>query len=1173
MRTLIYGFCVICTACLPVLGVDVDQSQLQYDGINDWSDGVYQTFTAGTSSLLRAVSLLVDRNGGPRDLTINIRRAATNGLIGGSTIATGTLPGSEMDEGVSKWYTIDLDTPYLQTNGEALAFQVEYGPAGSPYGWLELGHATNNPYTNGLFYYDGVYGTLGAYDVAHLDLAFETLVSPGIAASFSATNAVGIVPLEVVFTASVMSTNSPEALFFSWDIDDDGSPDGEGLGLIVFTNTYTVAGVYSVKLTVTNGEDEVTVLQNAAVGAADPADIYVSRTGSNTHPYDSLLTAATNIQTAIDAASDGESILVADGIYSGYGNCNIDFRGKKVQLRSIQGPLKTIIDGAGSGPGFVFHSGENTNSVLSGFTVQNCGVLDQSREPYEVVDAFSACVCLSNSSPRIYDCRFLNNHAARGGGVYIEDSSPVIDSCVISSNFAGYGGGIYCQGGEPLITNSVLSNARSYLNVSLPPVTLYGIEGGGIYICSNASVCVMGSTLSDNSGGGIVSSNASATIHGTYITDNFPGGQRTFIVASPVTIDNQSGAGGGVQLYSSSVTITDSVIADNRAGKGAAVCCSEASMLTIENSIVSNNDAAASSTLIQITAPPVQTVDLVLENSSGAVYLENSTGYISQCTFIDNLAGRGGAIAAHSNSLAVVTNAAFMRNRATESFSVTTIGISAPPVYILDVTTDATGRGGALYTSESRMMVSDCIFDGNVAGSGGGAAITGGSTQQMWNCIFTNNSARDYVAVSNDMNWTVGGGAVFVNESDLVAENCNFLANDSGAMSINTTTISNDVLVVVDEQRTIKGVGGAMLFLGSDVQMLGCRLLGNATGYEGGAAYIASNSAVSMSGCLVEGSTCEQHATNITAFGGGLSVSGAALDLVGCIVTGGRSPDNGGGVSAVSNSTLNLYSTTISGNAADRAGDCLYIDGSTAWIVNSIVWDDRSAVVTSINGASIGGTNSYVKGGLDGEPEPADPLVVQGYRLAANSPCIDSAISSNLPPADINGDTPWDHPSIYNPPPATIQDVGADEFIDSDADSMDDSWEYAMFIDLTHNNVTDADVDGLTDLEEYDFSTHPLSINTDADAMSDYEEWVAGTRGNDADSIFEIASLTNSEAGLVLDWESVVGRTYSILSKTNLTDPLWVTNVPAIMGDGTRKSYTNGFTDSHGCIRLSVTKP
>ena len=51
-----------------------------------------------------------------------------------------------------------------------------------------------------------------------------------------------------------------------------------------------------------------------------------------------------NIQQGIDASSNGDTVLVADGIYSGNGNRDITFGGKQIVLKSANGPENTIVD-------------------------------------------------------------------------------------------------------------------------------------------------------------------------------------------------------------------------------------------------------------------------------------------------------------------------------------------------------------------------------------------------------------------------------------------------------------------------------------------------------------------------------------------------------------------------------------------------------------------------------------------------------------------------------------------------------------------------------------------------------------------------------------------------------------------------------------------------------------
>src|SRR5205807_906878 len=82
------------------------------------------------------------------------------------------------------------------------------------------------------------------------------------------------------------------------------------------------------------------------------------------------------IQSAINAASNGDTILVAPGSYSGHGNTDIDFGGKAVTVVSSDGVASTIIDLTGADAAhparaFRFHASETSASIVRGFTIRN----------------------------------------------------------------------------------------------------------------------------------------------------------------------------------------------------------------------------------------------------------------------------------------------------------------------------------------------------------------------------------------------------------------------------------------------------------------------------------------------------------------------------------------------------------------------------------------------------------------------------------------------------------------------------------------------------------------------------------------------------------------------------------------------------------------------------------
>jgi len=118
------------------------------------------------------------------------------------------------------------------------------------------------------------------------------------------------------------------------------------------------------------------------------------------------------IQSAINAASNGDTVLVAPGTYVE----NINFSGKAITLTSSSGPAVTIIDGNHNGTVVTFNHSETASSVLSGFTIQN-GLQD---------GGFGAGITVSSASPTITSNVIARNHAAAAIGIYVNGGSPLI---------------------------------------------------------------------------------------------------------------------------------------------------------------------------------------------------------------------------------------------------------------------------------------------------------------------------------------------------------------------------------------------------------------------------------------------------------------------------------------------------------------------------------------------------------------------------------------------------------------------------------------------------------------------------------------------------------------------------------------------------------------------------
>lgn len=184
----------------------------------------------------------------------------------------------------------------------------------------------------------------------------------------------------------------------------------------------------------------------------------------------------TTIQAGIAYASDGDTVLVAPGTYVE----EITFSGKAIKLFGERGRDLTFIEPAG-GVGTIvnFSSGEDSRSVIRGFTIRN--------------------------NPDGY-------------AILCNSSSPIIEECDISfCTFAGDGGAIRCIASAAIITRNLIHD-----NVG-------GNTGGGIGGKGTSPLQISYNEIYDNTAAngpaiGFVSQSANISIHHNLIRNNTSGG-------------------------------------------------------------------------------------------------------------------------------------------------------------------------------------------------------------------------------------------------------------------------------------------------------------------------------------------------------------------------------------------------------------------------------------------------------------------------------------------------------------------------------------------------------------------------------------------------------------------------------------------------------------------------
>ena len=248
--------------------------------------------------------------------------------------------------------------------------------------------------------------------------------------------------------------------------------------------------------------------QFADIGALEAGPIWNISSGEQ---YD-------NIQSAIDDANDGQTIIVTIGTHTGPGNRDIKLFGKPITVRSLEPntpaiAAATIIDCNGSDAdkhrGFNLYQQEGPNSVLAGLTITNGFGMYQGGAIY----------CFNFSSPTIKNCIITNNFAdGRGGGIYCGNGSGAkIINCIITNNTAtrGYGGGVCFENAiDPVITNCIVTDndAAGYHH------------GGGIHCWAGSGIIVANCTIAGNSaghrGGGLCAYWTSPTFVNCTITGN-----------------------------------------------------------------------------------------------------------------------------------------------------------------------------------------------------------------------------------------------------------------------------------------------------------------------------------------------------------------------------------------------------------------------------------------------------------------------------------------------------------------------------------------------------------------------------------------------------------------------------------------------------------------------------
>jgi len=144
--------------------------------------------------------------------------------------------------------------------------------------------------------------------------------------------------------------------------------------------------------------------------------------GSNEFPYNSL-------QTTIDNAKNGDTVLVKPGVYASFKVTN-----KSILIKATGGPSKTSLSDINK-VGYLVRIDGNTSSikpypvsVISGFSISDFAYYNNMPNPYP----YGVINAIESTSPIFENCIIQNNKYKSTIGS--ENASPTFVNCIISNN-------------------------------------------------------------------------------------------------------------------------------------------------------------------------------------------------------------------------------------------------------------------------------------------------------------------------------------------------------------------------------------------------------------------------------------------------------------------------------------------------------------------------------------------------------------------------------------------------------------------------------------------------------------------------------------------------------------------------------------------------------------------
>ncbi len=449
-----------------------------------------------------------------------------------------------------------------------------------------------------------------------------------------------------------------------------------------------------------------------------------------------------NIQSAINASSNGFQIIVMPGTYSG--GLVLDGSLDSIWIKSNADRSETIIDGEGLLLGFNIEQA-TSETVIEGFTITNCVGGMRNIE----------------SNTTVIDCLFINNNNnSYGAGMYNYLSMPTISNCIFESNAAVInGGGMHNLSSEPTVINCTFLNNTAFTgagvcNSECGPLMTFencsfqfnnadALEGraGGMYNSLSQPLltnCIFEYNTAGD-GGGMYNQLCALEPEGVRVLDS------TFRLNS--VNNGDYGFGGGIYSTTGALSLSNCIFTDNSANTGGGIY----GLLTI--SFLNNCSFEGNSAT----------------SEGGGIYHNKVPLYLTECNFQANLASEGGGLC-NSVGQSILEGCTFNGNTSSivggaisnsNLLQANNCLFSGNSSMSLDLSSNF---GGAIY-NDDEAAISNCEFRDNSSGYGGGLFTGIGAETIINNSLVKRNIAK------------VCGGGSFNLQGIVVSENTTYCAN------------------------------------------------------------------------------------------------------------------------------------------------------------------------------------------------------------------------------------------------------------------------------------------------------------------------------------------------------------------------------------------------------------